>query len=165
MFRPRVAIVGVGNILMGDDGVGVRVVERLQQRSLPEGVEVVDAGTAFQDVLPRLAEHDLVIVVDAVRAGGSPGQVYCFDLGPDNIASSEPCLSVHDVNVVAAARLQMISGVPLPPIRVLGVEPKDAAMNLQLSDEVCKRLEEVADLAIKEAQASGQACVKTGGTV
>lgn len=155
MSEPRVAIVGVGNILMGDDGVGIRLVEMLGERSLPEGVELHDAGTAFQDLLPELAECDCVIIVDAVRAGDPPGTIHRFDLGPEVLGSGGAALSVHDINVVAAMRLQIVAGEPLPPIRVLGIEPGEVELKLDLSDEVRARLPEIADLAVQEARAVG----------
>jgi len=151
--RPRVAIVGVGNILMGDDGVGIRVVEALQKHALPDNVELHDAGTAFQDLLPDLAECELVVIVDAVRTGDAPGTIHRFDLGSEDIGSDGTALSVHDINVVAAMRLQMVAGEPLPPTRVLGVEPGEVALKLDLSDEVRARVPEIADLAVREARA------------
>ena len=162
MPSARVAIVAVGNVLMGDDGAGVRVIERLQQQALPEGVELFDAGTAVQDVLPGLEGYDRIIVVDAMRAGGEPGDLYAFDLDAEALGSDGPSLSAHDINLVAALRLQLITGRPVPPIRVLGVEPGDVSLKLELSDEVRARVSELADRALQEAGA-GRACAQPGG--
>ena len=157
------AIIGVGNVLMGDDGVGVHVVERLREGSLPEGVELHDAGTAIQDVLPQLTGCDRVIVVDAVQTGGAPGTVHAFDLGPEMIGSDGAALSVHDMDLVAALRFQMVVGEPVPSVRILGVEPREVTLSLELSDEVRARLPEVAELALREACEACRACAQAGG--
>ena len=163
MCNPRVAIVGVGNILMGDDGVGVHVIERLRRQTLPEGVDLFDAGTAIQDVMPRLADYDRVILVDAIRAGDAPGAIHTFDLGPEDLGAPRPGLSLHDVNVLDALRLQAIAGERIPPIRVLGVEPRRTDMELDLSDEARARVPELCLLALKAAGEAAQTCAETGG--
>jgi len=148
----RVAVIGVGNVLMGDDGVGVRVIEQLRAEPSLQGVDVYDAGTAFQDVLPHVAECDQVIVVDAVQAGGDAGEIHCFDVRPEMLIAGEDSLSVHDMNLVSALRLQQVAGEPVPPIRVIGVEPKQIIPSLELSDEVRARLPEIVSAVIREAE-------------
>lgn len=72
----NVLVLGVGNILLSDEGIGVRVVEALQQRyRVPEGVEMVDGGTCGMDLLDLIAGRDHLILVDAVATGGPPGTV------------------------------------------------------------------------------------------
>ena len=165
MCKSRVAVVGVGNILMGDDGVGVRAVEALRERDLPPGVDLYDAGTAIYDVAPRLTGYAAVIVVDAARFGGVPGEVRCFDLDVDALGSDGRGVSSHNINLVAALRLQMVAGDPLPPVRVVGVEPGEVALNLELSDDVRVRLDEAAETALKEAETAMRACAQTGGRI
>ena len=148
----RVAIVGIGNVLMGDDGIGVRAVEALRDRPLPTGVDLHDAGTAVQDLVPDLAEYDQVIVVDAVRTGGEPGVVHRFDIRSDTIAGEDPRWSLHDMNLITALRLQQVAGEATPPIRVIGVEPKQVRPSLELSEEVRARLPQVTALVVEEAQ-------------
>ena len=165
MSETRVAIIGVGNILMGDDGVGVRVIERLQQQPLPEGVELFDAGTAVQDVFAKVADCAQLIVIDAVKAGGAPSEVHCFDLDPDLIGSNGAALSLHDINLVSALRLRMLTGDPIPPVRVLGVEPGRIDTSLELSNEVRASVPEVAALALHEAGQAVRACMQAGGAI
>jgi hydrogenase maturation protease len=99
----RVSIIGVGNVLAGDDAVGPHVVRVLEASyELPEGVEVIDAGTPGYDLTPLLAGLDAVVLVDAVRAKGPAGAVHAFDkgallgkrilaLGPTNRGSARLC--------------------------------------------------------------------------
>ena len=70
---------GAGNILMRDDGIGVRAIERLKELGgLPEEIDVIDAGTATLDALPLLDGVERLIIIDAVKGGGTPGTIYRF---------------------------------------------------------------------------------------
>ncbi|MBS7287946.1 MAG: hydrogenase maturation protease, partial [Candidatus Freyarchaeota archaeon] len=72
----RVFVIGVGNYLLGDEGVGVHVINRMKGGSLPEGVEVVDGGVGGLFLLEFFEKADKVILVDAVLGGGKPGDIY-----------------------------------------------------------------------------------------
>ena len=89
----RIAVVGVGNILMGDEGIGVKVVEELRKERLPEGVELFDGGTAFHVLVDDLIDFDKLIIVDAVLGGESPGTIYRFEFGELEEMISEMTLS------------------------------------------------------------------------
>lgn len=115
------AVIGLGNPLLADDGVGLVLLERLRADGWPD-MELVDGGTWGLSLLPVLAESDRVLVLDAVRAGNAPGTVvqgsghdvkrlYRFPLSPHQIDLSE---------VMAAAELT--GGLP-EQVHVIGVEP------------------------------------------
>ncbi|MFP3946925.1 MAG: hydrogenase maturation protease, partial [Archaeoglobaceae archaeon] len=74
----KIAVIGIGNILLGDEGVGVRIVEELRKSDLPENVEVHDGATSGIALLNFLVDKDKVIIVDAVKGGEEPGTVYQF---------------------------------------------------------------------------------------
>ena len=76
--RRPILVLGIGNILLRDEGVGVRVIERMLKMRLPDNVELVDGGTAGADLLDVLAERKKVIVIDAVQADCEPGTVLKF---------------------------------------------------------------------------------------
>ena len=69
-------ILGLGNLLLSDEGVGVHVARALAERELPPGVSVVEAGTAFLDVLSDIEKADRILLIDAMEGGGAPGSVY-----------------------------------------------------------------------------------------
>ena len=78
---PRVLVLGIGNLVMSDDGVGVKVVQQLQREyRFAKNVEIMDGGTLGLDLLPKLEGIDHLIVVDAVETGRKPGT--CRDLPP-----------------------------------------------------------------------------------
>ena len=72
----RVLVLGLGNILLKDEGVGVHVIRNLQELALPENVEVIDGGTAGLDMLLSEEGSYKLIVIDATKAGGKPGTIY-----------------------------------------------------------------------------------------
>ena len=125
MSRRTVNIVGVGNTLMGDDGVGPAAVERLLARGLPEGACAYDAGLAVSDVLGLLDPADPLVIVDAVKVGGQAGSIYeaRIDLGADEEACKGEMFSLHEISALPALRLEAITGRVFSDVTVLGVEP------------------------------------------
>ncbi len=132
----NILVLGIGNILMTDEGAGVHAVEELKKRyRLSEGVEVLDGGTAGLDLLPYIANRDCLLIVDAVRGGKPPGSVMVFE-GEEIPAVLSAKLSPHQIglsDLLLAARLKG----ELPKHRVLfGIEPGIVRAGLGLSDEV-----------------------------
>jgi hydrogenase maturation protease len=151
----NILLVGVGNILMGDDGIGVRVVHEIGRRyRLPEGVEVLDGGTSGLELLSYFSDREQVIIVDAVESGLPPGTVVKVE-GEDVPARFVTKISPHQLgisDVLAAAR---ISG-KLPQKMVLfGMEPKRVELRLDLSEEVERNFEKLLDSVRNELERSG----------
>ena len=127
-----ICVLGLGNTLLKDDGAGVRVAEALQELELPPDVRVLDTGTAILRMLPELTRADRIIVVDAVRAGGQPGDIYAFD---DPRAPVPIVGSVHDVQFEDVLEQLRLLGCS-PTVQYYGIEPKEIAFSLDLSPEV-----------------------------
>lgn len=130
--RLQTVILGIGNELLGDEGVGVHALRLLQEENLPEGIRCVEAGTAILDILPDLEEADRIIILDAMKDGGSPGTVYKI---PFEECSGAPCIaSMHGFDIF---RVMTLAGrtVP-PPTIVFGVEPQEVSWSMQLSPVV-----------------------------
>jgi len=149
-----VAIVGAGNILMRDDGIGVRVIEALRERTPVEGIELFDAGTAILDLMPDLASFGRVIIVDAVRAGGPAGTVYRFR--PEDVERGirdGAALSLHQVSLLEALAMERLVRGRTPDVTIIGVEPAAIEMGLELSPTLAAKVPSIADLVWKEAAA------------
>lgn len=144
-----VLVLGLGNTLLGDDGVGVRVAEALQRLDLPPDVQILDVGTAILRMLPELVNVDRIIVVDAVRAGGSPGEIYAFrDSGvPASINRSAHDLHFEDV----LEQLRLLGHSPA--VEYYGIEPKEIGFSLELSPEVARSLPELVRHIHRDLQA------------
>lgn len=106
--KEKIAVLCLGNLLAGDDGVGIKVGEWLTEHYLfPETVDVIDAGVMGMALLPHFADHHRILTVDAVEGTGTePGTVLRFD--PDDIATYQGGAGAHDMrfsDVLQAAAL------------------------------------------------------------
>ena len=141
----RTAIVGIGNSLMRDEGVGVHVVQALADLSLPDGVELIDAGTC-SDVAFDLDGYDRVIVVDAARGGEDPGTIYRFTEETD-FDAGHGLRACHDVGLLQTLR-EAVRGTS--DVLILGVEPKEIDWGLDLSSVVRESVPRVVEIVKRE---------------
>ncbi len=134
---PRVAIIGIGNVLTGDDAVGPHVVRVVEARyELPETVQVIDAGTPGYDLTAFLVGLDAALLVDAVKAKGAPGEIRVYDRA--ELVSKRPvlALSPHEPGVREALLNADFMGVTPPVVRLVGVIPAAAETGIGLSPAV-----------------------------
>jgi hydrogenase maturation protease len=125
-------VLGLGNELLGDEGVGVHAARKLQLESLPEDTTVLDIGTAILDALPDLEHADRVIVIDAMKDGRSPGTIYKIPL--DHCRGSNSIASLHGFDIFRVIALAGRS--KSPPVMVFGVEPELIDWSMTLSSSV-----------------------------
>ncbi len=135
MARPiaSVLVLGLGNILLSDEGVGVRIVEALDaSHELPDEVESLDGGTTGMELLDRVAGRDCLIVADAVNADGPAGRV--IRLENDDIRMLfETRFSPHQLGLSdMLAALRLIDEAPRRVV-VIGVVPENLKTGLDLS--------------------------------
>ena len=142
-MKEQIVIMGIGNLLMSDDGVGVHAVRELAANP-PDAVCVVDAGTDFLSALPFLESARRALVIDAVQAGGAPGTVY--RLTESDVALRSERASAHAVSLFEARRL-LAPDSAWPEITVLGVEPGVLDYGLSLSEPVAATLPGLVALA------------------
>lgn len=148
----RISVVGVGNLLMRDDGVGVHVIRHLEEQGVPEGVELIDGGTHSYDLLDIFAEADIVIVIDAIQAGGEPGTIYRAPLDELGLQpSGDAATSLHDLNFIEAVHMLRLMGHD-PQFIVFGIQPLEMCLNLELSPLVAEKVPRVAELIQEEIQ-------------
>ena len=153
MSETTVHIVGVGNVLMGDDGVGPAAIERLGRRALPRGVRLCDAGLAFSEVLGTLDPRDRLLVIDAVRAGGQPGDLHVLRVDPLRADDDGRPLSLHELSVLPALRLEALAGRVFRDVTVFGVEPGRVGWGEGLSAPVAAALDRLLETVLQHAGA------------
>jgi hydrogenase maturation protease len=151
----RVVVLGIGNLLMSDEGIGVHAVEALQRRFvLPDIVEVVDGGTTGMELLPDLQGAGHLIVIDAVRVGKPPGSVVRLE-GDAVPAFFKTKLSPHQVGLSDVLAALRFSGSAPEHVVLIGVQPVSLDLKMELSPEVAARLDQVLDLVTAELAAIG----------
>ena len=156
----RISVIGIGNVLAGDDAVGPHVVKVLEARfELPEGVQVIDAGTPGYDLTAFLAGQDAAVLVDAVKARGAPGEVRIFDKAA--LLEKKPilALSPHEPGVREAILNADFMGVTPPVVKLVGVIPADAGAEtgIRLSPEVRAAVPAAVEAVSRELAALGVA--------
>jgi hydrogenase maturation protease len=146
MTTIRTLILGIGNLLLGDEGVGVHVAQSLIASGVPPGVVVLDVGTAILDVLPHLEAAERLVVVDAVKADGKPGTVYRMPLEAFVAPASIASMHGFDLSRVLA----LTDRTDRPEVLVVGIEPAAMDWSLELSPAVKAALPVVIEVIRKE---------------
>ena len=142
----RTLILGLGNELLGDEGVGVHGVRLLQELALPENSVVLEIGTAILDALPELEQAERVIVLDAMKERSRAGTVYKIPL---DHCSGSPCIaSMHGFDIF---RVMALTGrAEPPPVMVFGVEPEMIGWSMALSPSVAESLPYLVEAVLQE---------------
>jgi hydrogenase maturation protease len=138
----RVLIAGMGNVLRGDDGFGIRVVQRLAAVDLPEGVELYEAGGAGIALVQKLMDgFDACIIVDAAKCNGKPGTVY--RLTPE-VPESPGQIGMHELDPAKVLALARAMNALPDKVVLIGCEPGE-------TDELCEELSGPVASAVDEA--------------
>ncbi|UCF43450.1 MAG: HyaD/HybD family hydrogenase maturation endopeptidase [Planctomycetota bacterium] len=156
----RILILGVGNILLRDEGIGVHAAKELQKQNLPANVEVIDGGTMGLDVLSLAAGVDKLVIVDALRSGRKPGAIYKIYLNTeqgDGIRQlfrqeKQSKISLHQVGLLDGLSLaERINRLP-EEIVIIGVEPGVVDYGLELTEQVERKVQEIIKKVLEEIQ-------------
>ena len=144
-----ILILGVGSILLRDEGVGVRVVEAMNSLKLPAEVDLIDGGTASVELIDYIRGRKKVVIIDAVKGGQEPATIYRFK-DTDVEGVRRPQLSLHDIGLLE--NLSLIKYLDKPPeeLIIFGVEPKDMSVGMELSPEVAEVIPRLIELVLAE---------------
>lgn len=142
----QITVLGIGNILMQDEGFGVRVVEQLlRQYTFPSNVQVLDGGTLGMELLRFLIGTDQLILVDAVSGNLSPGSIYQFN-NDEVKAYFKEKVSMHELGIQDVLAVMDVLEKPISEIRILGVQPLTIDTSLEMTPIVAKAV----DVIIKQ---------------
>jgi len=146
----KITVLGMGNQLLKDEGIGVHIARALEGTASPSNVEleVIDGGTlpdaplAFEDV-------DKLIVVDALQTGGEPGAVYRFR--PEDIGLDDKILtSLHQISLLENLWLMEQFSRRPKNVVIIGIEPYDLNWGLELSEKLQERVPQIINVVLKE---------------
>ncbi len=147
----RVLIMGIGNILLRDEGVGVRVIEAMEKLDLPDDVELIDAGTAGADLVDIVADRPKLIVVDAVKTDSPPGTVFRMT-EQDLMPSEVPAASLHELGLLDALHMTRHLGCSPAEVVIFGIQPETIKCGMELSDRIAAVVPKVIELVMAEAK-------------
>ncbi len=152
----KTVILGVGNILRSDEGVGVHIVKELERFTVNGSrFTVIDGGTLGIDLIPFIENADKLIIVDAVKDGGKPGTVYKFrreDIHDTRYTIHDTRYSLHQINLIDTLNIMEIQNKLPKETVIIGVEPKNLGWGEELSEEIKKRIPEIKTLLEKEVR-------------
>ena len=134
----RIAVLGLGNVLMGDDAAGPWAVAMLDaEYEMPDGVEVLDLGTPGLDLLPYLSGGvDAVVLVDTVKASAPPGTLRTYRREAILKVPPQPRLSPHEPGLKEALLSAELAGEAPRELLLVGIVPGSVAMGVGLTDVV-----------------------------
>lgn len=138
----KIIVLGIGNILMQDEGFGVRVVEELTRRyTFPDSVQVLDGGTLGMELLGFIKGADRLLIIDAVNGGEAPGTFYRF-ANEEVKAYFKHKVSMHELGIQDVLSALELLEQPVKDVVVLGVQPAVIDVGLELSQIVQSRVEQ-----------------------
>jgi hydrogenase maturation protease len=144
--RPPLLVLGVGNRLLRDDGVGLELLARLEQAiGTSQDVEWIDGGTQGLALLPYLEDRHAALVLDAVSLGAAPGAVHV--LHGNQRAQNARSTSAHGSSVSELLSVAALLGQLPPALTIVGIEPKLVRTGLGISPEVEAAIPEALDAA------------------
>ena len=150
-----VTVLGIGNILLMDEGAGVRVIEKLlEEYHVPDGVDVIDGGTMGLELLPYVEDKEHVIIVDVVKSGNPPGAVVRIE-GSDVPVFLSSKISPHQLGLSDLLAVAQITGWMPRHVVLIGIEPERIDTGLDLSGTIQSKIDTLVTMVIEELKAAG----------
>lgn len=146
----EILVLGIGNLVMTDDGIGVRVVQLLAERyRFPEQVTVLDGGTLGLDLLPQISQAQRLLIIDAVETGAEPGTLIRLS-GTEIPLALTTRLSPHQMGLKDLLAVGSLLGQSPQEIVLWGVQPQTVELALHLSPPVAAQLESLVDKVLED---------------
>ena len=149
MHSPKIMVMGVGNILLSDEGLGVRFLDELAKMPLPENVELLEGGTAGLELVHLVQEVDFLIIVDAVNAKAEPGALFRFHPDDIQVFPEKYEVSFHQIGIVEVLTMANVLG-KAPQTLIFGIQPKSLAWGMDISPEIEALFPRLAEFVLRE---------------
>ncbi len=146
----KIGILGVGNMLLRDEGFGVKCVERLQELyHIPENVKVLDGGTAGIMLAPFMEDADILYVIDTVNSREKPGSILRFSDRDCRSRNMQSGMSPHQLGLLEVLELCRLRGHAPDRVEMITVVPEDLSTGIGLSPRLAVQIDPVIDLLLK----------------
>ncbi len=158
-MKPTMTILGVGNILMQDEGVGVHAVRAFQERyAVPEGVEIVDGGTTGFGLLEYFEDRDKVLIVDAVNFGKEPGYIDMVE-NESIPARFGTKASMHHLGLLEVISVTNLMGSGPKELCLIGIQPKTMELGLDMTPEMRDKINAIIERMVAKLREWEVSCV------
>jgi len=159
----KIGILGIGNLLIGDEGFGVHTIQYLENNyHFPDNVVVVDCGTAGIYMSPLLEECDPVFVIDVVDIDEEPGSIHTFSLEDVRAGKIATRMSPHQLGLLEVIEICKLRDAAPSQVKFFCVVPADLTQDLVLSSIVEPRVAQIAEILIKRLEEIGITVTKKG---
>lgn len=150
--QKKIVILGVGNYLLKDEGIGIHVINHIKELELPSHIEVIDGGTIGIDIIYVIEDAYKLIVVDAVDAGCEPGTIFKFS--PEEISEriKDNEVSLYQVGILEALVIARQRG-KCPQTIIIGVQPKKVEWGMEPTNELNATIPKIVELVREETRA------------
>ena len=141
MSKNKIIVLGIGNLLLSDEGVGVKIVQNLKaQYEFPENVELVDGGTGGFSLLPYIESAKKLLLIDTISGGNPPGTIYKFK-GKDIPHQIIEKISIHEISFSDILSLAKLRDNHPEELVIIGIEPESLEMKMELSETIKNKFE------------------------
>jgi hydrogenase maturation protease len=157
--KKKILILGIGNLLLKDEGIGIHVVERLKSMSLPSDVEVIDGGTLSSSFLYLIEGRKKVIVLNSMKGNGPPGTIYRFTDEDIEDKRKGYYRTIQELEFMDAFRQSRFMGTQPDKVIFIGIEPEDTGeknlmLETSLSPTIEKKIPIIIEMVMEEIEKS-----------
>jgi len=159
-IKKNILILGIGNLLMRDDGIGIHVAQRMKDMTLPPDVEVIDGGMLVLEYLYLIEGREKVIVIDAIKTDDSPGTIYRYKNGEIEKKRKDFSLTPHEAAFMKNLNASYLLGTNPEEVIFIGIRPADTGesdlkLDTNLSPTLEKKVPEIIEMVMKEIMMKG----------
>lgn len=155
LAAPDVTVLGIGNIVLLDEGFGVRAAEALDAAyEMPDNVQILDGGTLGMELMRFIPGTQKLLIIDSINGGAEPGTIFRFT-DREVMEHFNDKLSAHEVGIQDVLAFLKVTGHEIPQVVVIGAQPYNLGAGVDLSPEMQQLLPQVVKLAVKELQEWG----------
>ncbi len=154
-----IALIGLGNILLKDEGIGVHTVNKLKEDwDFSPQIEIIDGGTLGLNLLAYFEKYSKILIIDAADFGKEPGYIEVLNSGKISKSFTKK-LSVHNIGLADILSACELMGVRLGEIKIIGIQPYAMDFGMQMTDGIKAKMNDLINLAITNLENWGVKCV------
>jgi len=148
-----IIVIGYGNLLRGDDGVGVKIVQKLKKMNLSKHIKIIDGGISGFDMLMNIGEFEKLIIIDSIISGGKEGTLYRMT-PPELVEIKDMVLSTHGPSWISFLKSKVESGGKdcWSNIIFYCIEIKNTIIGTELSSKIAHKIPDYINFILKELQ-------------
>ena len=150
-MNSKIVVIGIGNLLLMDEGIGVHTINELETHDLPKSIEIYDGGTGGFKLIDLMHGAARVIFIDAVETGKAPGSVTIFRAEEVHSIYNKKKYSLHDTDLMEIIKMAEMLGNP-PMIEIVGIQPKIINYGTTLSNELAGSMSNIMNTVLRRIE-------------